>query len=203
MMDAEPQEVSRQLWAFLGPLVAGDASMESIFANVPRHYGFDAWRRIAEPVNDDKAVILQDLLGPVTNPKGASSLAGFGDALKLWETNVRLFTAAGGHAPEGDAKRLAFIKILPPSVAAHVTLHDEIFQDFEKLKRFAIKYVKVNTGLDAQRGRPVKLLQRDHLYDQPAPGSCGGASAENYEPSEQASDKDAFEDGPDAVTIPY
>ena len=42
MMDAEPAEVSRQLWAFLGPLVAGDASMESIFANVPRHHGFDA-----------------------------------------------------------------------------------------------------------------------------------------------------------------
>ena len=124
-------------------------------------------------------------------------MAGFGDALKLWGTNVRLFTAAGGTAPEGDAKRLAFIKILPPAVAAHVTLHDEIFQDFEKLKRFAIKYVKVNTGLDAQRGRPVKLLERDDFNNQRAPGSWEGESS-----GEDRSEVDAFEDGPDAVTIP-
>ena len=104
---AEPSEVSRQLWAFLGPLVAGDASMDSIFANVPRHNGFDAWRRIAEPVNDDKAIVLQELLGPVTNPKGATNMASFTDALKLWETNIRLFTAAGGTAPEVGVHQVA------------------------------------------------------------------------------------------------
>ena len=65
-------DLSRQLWAFLGPLVAGDPSMESAFANVERHNGLEAWRRIAEPVNDDKALVLQDLLAPVTNHQRSS-----------------------------------------------------------------------------------------------------------------------------------
>ena len=34
-----PTEVSRQLWALLGPLVAADPSLHSVFANVPRHNG--------------------------------------------------------------------------------------------------------------------------------------------------------------------
>ena len=152
-------DLSRQLWAFIGPLVAGDTSMESAFANVERHNGLEAWRRVAEPVNDDKALVLQELLAPVTNPKGAATMAGFAEALKLWETNIRLFTAAGGKAPEGDAQRIAFIKLLPPAVAAHVTLYSDGFPDYAPLKRFALRYIKINMGLDAQRGRPVKLVE--------------------------------------------
>ena len=38
----EPKEISRQLWAFLGPLVAGDASKDSTFKNVTRHNGLEA-----------------------------------------------------------------------------------------------------------------------------------------------------------------
>ena len=67
-----PTEVSRQLWAVLGPLVAGDPSLHSVFANVPRHNGLEAWRRIAEPINEDKILILKDFLPAVTNPRPAA-----------------------------------------------------------------------------------------------------------------------------------
>ena len=49
-----PTEVSRQSWALLGPLVATDPSLHSVFANVPRHNGLQAWRRIAEAINEEK-----------------------------------------------------------------------------------------------------------------------------------------------------
>ena len=45
------KELSRQPWAFLGPLVAGDSKNASIYKNVPTHNGLGAWRRIAELVN--------------------------------------------------------------------------------------------------------------------------------------------------------
>ena len=152
--------------------------MQSSFANVERHNGLEAWRKIAEPVNDDKALVLQELLAPVTNPKGATTMAGFADALKLWDTNIRLFTAAGGEAPRGDAQRIAFIKLLPPSVAAHVTLYSDNFTEFGPLKRFALKYIKINMGLDAQRStsRAVKLVD---LNNQPAPGSWSAGPSED------------------------
>ena len=35
-------EVSRQLWALLGPLLAGDSVQAGMFANVPRHNGLVA-----------------------------------------------------------------------------------------------------------------------------------------------------------------
>ena len=70
----EPKEISRQLLAFLGPLVVGDASKDSMFKNVPRHNGFEAWRQIAIPINEDKVLILQELLPVITNPRPASDI---------------------------------------------------------------------------------------------------------------------------------
>ena len=67
-------EVSRQLWAMLNPLLSGDSDRATMFANVPRHNGIEAWRRLAEPINEDKAMVRRDLLASVTNPRGASSI---------------------------------------------------------------------------------------------------------------------------------
>ena len=67
-------EVARQLWAMLNPLLSVDSDNATIFANVPRHNGIEAWRRLAEPINEDKAMVGRDLLAAVTNPKGASSI---------------------------------------------------------------------------------------------------------------------------------
>ena len=143
------KELWRQLWAFLGPLVPGDAKKASIYKNEPSHNGLEAWRRIAEPINADKLLILQDLLPAVLNPRAAVDMAGYVQALEDWETNLRLFTTAGGAAPTGDAERLAFVELLPPDVAAHVTLHLDLpaYQEFSALKKFASKYVTVMTGL--------------------------------------------------------
>ena len=86
------RELSRQLWALLGLLVAGVSKNASIYNNVQRH-GLEAWRRIAEPINEDKILILQDLLPAVTNPRAASDIAGYAQALEDWETNLRLFAS--------------------------------------------------------------------------------------------------------------
>ena len=50
---------------------------------------------------------------------------------------MRLFKEAGGQRPTGDAERLAFTKILPPDVAAHVTLHMDFpqYQNFKELRK--------------------------------------------------------------------
>ena len=61
MLDAASLiEVSRQLWAMLNPLLSGDADKGTMFANVPRHNGIEAWRRLAEPINEDKAMVRRD-----------------------------------------------------------------------------------------------------------------------------------------------
>ena len=105
--------------------MAGDASKDSTFNNVARHNGLEAWRRIALPINEDKILILQELLPLVTNPKPASDIHHYDEALRNWNTNLRLFVQAGGQKLSGDAQRLPFTKLLPHDLAAHVTLHME------------------------------------------------------------------------------
>ena len=46
--------------------------MSGMFAKVEKHNGLGAWRRLAAPVNEDKAHVRRDLLAFVTNPKGAA-----------------------------------------------------------------------------------------------------------------------------------
>ena len=87
-----PKETSRQLWAFLRPLVAGDASKNSTFKNVGRPNGLEAWRQLALPINKDKILILQELLPVATNPKPAADIHQYDEALRNWYTNLRLFT---------------------------------------------------------------------------------------------------------------
>ena len=118
-----------------------------------RHNGLEAWRQIALPINEDKAPILQELLPAITNPKPASDINHYDEAIRDWSTNLRLFETDGGQPSTGDAQRPAFTKLLPPDVAAHVTLHMDLpeYREFDALKRFTDKYVKVMTRLERQR----------------------------------------------------
>ena len=90
------EAISQQLWALIGGLAKGDASAKRTFANVPRHNGFEAFRRIAGPVNEDKALVRKDLLHAVVHPKSATSMDNLQAALEAWDTNKRLFTSADG-----------------------------------------------------------------------------------------------------------
>ena len=99
---AAPEVVSPQLWALIGGLVKGDASAKRTFANVPRHNGFEAFRRIAEPVNEDKALVRKDLLSSVVHPKSATSMDNLQAALEVWDTSERRFESFDGVLPTPD-----------------------------------------------------------------------------------------------------
>ena len=98
------KDVSRQLWAMLRPLVA-ETAVASNFANVPRHNGLEAWRQLAEPINEDKQLVQKELLPLITSPKPAASMDKVVDAVRDWDTNMRLFKAAGGSEPPDQQRR--------------------------------------------------------------------------------------------------
>ena len=128
MINAAPsiREVSRQLWALLNPLVKDAATVATTFANVPRHNGIEGWRRIAEPVNEDKLLIQKELLTKVTNPKSASSMDRIEQAVEDWTTDIRLFCKAGGTAPEESKQRMTLVSMLPLDIAGYITMHMEL-----------------------------------------------------------------------------
>ena len=110
---ASIEEISRQMWSFLGPLLKEDSAQLSTFRNVQRHNGLEAWRRMAEPINEDKAMVRKELFTKLTNPKPAGSLDRVEEALRDWDTNLRLFAEADGPMPSEQAKRISLVGILP------------------------------------------------------------------------------------------
>ena len=139
------EEVSRQMWSFLGPLVRENSDNASIFKSVPRHNGLEAWSRIAEPINEDKSLMRKDLLPLVNNLKGAANIDKFAQRLEDWDTSCRLMVENGGEMPSDETRRLAFIEMLPADVNAYVTMRmdDAEYDTFGKIKMFALKNVKV------------------------------------------------------------
>ena len=65
------KEVPKQLWALLGHLVKSDSTVAGNYANVARHNSFEACRKFAEPIIEDRAMVRKALLTKVTNPEAA------------------------------------------------------------------------------------------------------------------------------------
>ena len=160
------KEVSRQLWALLQALTKHDATVAGNFANVPRHNGLEAWRRIAEPINDDKALIRKSLLAIVTNPKSAGSLERVEQALADWDTNTRLFLEADGPVQDEQSRRIS----LPSEFQAHITMHWEQpeYNSFMALKKYVLKYVKNLKSIKATL-KPVHAVTQPPGLEVPAP----------------------------------
>jgi hypothetical protein len=185
MQDHTPSlsTVSRQLWAMLAPLV-DETAIGNTFANCPRHSGLEAWRLIAEPINDDKLIIQKELLGIVMHPKPATNLDKVEDAMTDWDTNLRLFMKAGGKIPDDSTRRLALIELLPLEVASYVTLHIDLpdLATYDKLRKFVLKYVKIQKNLKRAGHRPAHLVDEKPEEEM---GDQDGMSEEEAELLEQ------------------
>ena len=85
--------------------------------------------------------------------------------------------------------RIAFVKLLPPDVRAHVTLHQDMamYQDFTELKRLVLKYIKVMIGLKADRRRaaqPLKLFEEERAREVPEVDEYGDSQGADEPESE-------------------
>ena len=89
MVDVAPSltAISRWFWALLSPLVA-ETSVSGTFGNCPRHGGLEAWRLLAEPINDDKFIAQKELLGIVMHPKSAQNMDNVEDAITDGDANI-------------------------------------------------------------------------------------------------------------------
>ena len=110
---------------------------------MPRHNGFEACRRIVEPLNEDKALVRKDLLPLATNPKPATSMDDLTAGLEAWDTNTCLVEKSDGVLPAPDPERLALVGLLPPDISANVIIQMELpwFESFEQVKKHALKFL--------------------------------------------------------------
>ena len=131
-----------------------------MLANVERHNGFEVWRRFAEAINEDKAMVHRNLLASVTKPKGATSMDKIQSAVEECNTNIRLFVAANGKVPIEEAKRMTLDQMLPMEISACISMHEGLpdYRTFPALKRFIFKYVRTLSNLKRTGPRAAHLL---------------------------------------------
>ena len=64
---------------------------------------------LGEPIKDDKLIVHKELLGIVMHPKSAQNIDKVEDAITDWDTNICLFSKAGGSKLDDSTRRLALI----------------------------------------------------------------------------------------------
>ena len=73
-MNQDADDVSKQLWALLAALLANNADQMLVFRNVERHNGAEAWRRVAEPINEGRDLRRKQFQPRVLRPKAATKV---------------------------------------------------------------------------------------------------------------------------------
>ena len=63
------------------------------------------------------------------------------NAVRDWDTNMRLFKEAGGTEPPDEQRRISLIRMLPVEIAAYISMHWEEpqYSTFVELKKFIFK----------------------------------------------------------------
>ena len=105
---------------------------------------------------------------------------GVEDAVRDWNTNIRLFKKAGGTEPLDQAKRITLIRMLPIDIGAYVTMHWELpaYSTYDSLLKFVNKYIKVLRNLKGMSKSPA--ARAAHIVED---AESPGAEAEDpYDP---------------------
>ena len=160
-----------------------------MFRNVPRHNGAEAWRRIAEPIQEGRELRQQQFQGRVLRPKAAGRVEDIPSVLEQWESDYRLFRESGGAELEDTQRRRIFIGMLPPDVAVYVTLQMKLYPTFDSLKTFVREYTIIITHQAAMKKAPP-VYGIDH--EGAPPGEDDGYDEDGY-------DREECEELPDEV----
>ena len=185
-MDKEPVDVSRQLWAMLAALVALDEDASTVFANVQRLNGAEAYRRITEPIIENRDARRQHYQPKVTNPKSAAKLEDVAMAVEHWESDYRKYLESKGTELDDEQRRLILIDILPPDVGVFMTLQLAQHPTYAKLRAFIRNYIRTVTN---------KKLSGKGMYmvDDDVSGASGASSrGQGSQDGDQEGDGEAY-----------
>ena len=165
-----PKEVSKQMWALLGHLLKNDATQAGLYANVPRHNGFEAWRAVSGPILEDRAMIRKSLLSKVTNPTAAGNIDRVEQAIVDWKTTCRLYAEADGPPQDEEARRIALVGMLPQDMYMHITMLWELpqYKSYVELEKYILKYCKTLKN-NKHTARPVHAVDEQPAAAAPPP----------------------------------
>ena len=86
-LDHSPTKLSRDLWGYLNLSLAQSSRDRALFDNAVGGNGFDAWRRITEPIAPNSRERLFQMHRDIVHPKPSKHIRDVLHDLNTWEGN--------------------------------------------------------------------------------------------------------------------
>ena len=132
--------LGHHLWGFLNVNLSGDAF--TIFGNIPRSQGFEAWRKVMKGLNERSTAELMKLETKVLSPPECGSEGQVLMAIEQWEGSLKRYLDAGGEDLSEQRRRGGLLRLLPEKLRDRVIWdlgeeqkHDAIIEWLQKRLR--------------------------------------------------------------------
>jgi hypothetical protein len=103
--------LAHHLWGFPNDNLSGDAY--SIFGNIPRSQGFEAWREAMRSLNERSTAEVMRLESKVLAPGECSNDGQVLMATEQWEGALKKYLDAGGEELSAKRRRGGLLRLLP------------------------------------------------------------------------------------------
>jgi hypothetical protein len=110
--------LAHHLWGFLGDNLSGDAY--TVFGNIPRSQGFEAWREAMKSLNERSTAELLKLESKVLAPTECSNDGHVLMAIEQWEGALKRYLDAGGEELSVKRRRGGLLRLLPEKLRDRV-----------------------------------------------------------------------------------
>ena len=193
MTDLEPTIASEQMWSFLNMNTTGTQFRET-FMNVERLNGFEAWRKITEPIRSTSVAMRIAFRKNAWNPAPAKTIQDYAVKLEKWETDYRKYIEVGGERISDEQRRELLIGILPPDLSVAMMIETHKHGNYHKLKLFMknhVQLLKDHSSRIAVKGG-VNVLHKEEEYEE-RPTDKYGTEPGGDEVCDVECDKDAEE----------
>jgi hypothetical protein len=95
MLEHNPVKLSRDIWGYLNLNVPANSKDRALFNNATAGNGFDAWRRLVEPLGPNTMERMFELHRSITRPAQSTSVAHVIHDIEVWEGELEEYYRAG------------------------------------------------------------------------------------------------------------
>ena len=144
-LDHSPGKLNRDLWGFLNLNIPGTSKDRMLFDGATGGNGFDAWRRLMEPLGPNTEERLYTMHDLVTHPKTSKNTKEVIQDLNTWEGELDEYYRCGGEKLSEITKLRTAHKMLPDATPSSVRLSVKSclnYDAFKKELRTTLRYLE-------------------------------------------------------------
>ena len=180
-MDHSAGKLSRDLWGFMNLNIPGTSRDRNLFDGATGGNGFDAWRRILEPLGPNTEERLYTMHDQVTHPKPSKHVKEIIQDLNTWEGELDEYYRCGGeHLSEITKLRTAH-RMLPDTTPASVRLSVKNCVNYDTFKRELRTTLRYLEDFGGMKSGSAHLVDQPQRNEEPAATADQQASAEEDE----------------------